>query len=355
MATVTKSIGTNSRDYSTISAWEADLANGAIYSSGDEAIGECYNDSTFDESFDIDDTGPAFGLSSIILRANSTQKHDGTPDSGVKVTYTGTVTDSNGIFKVSYDQSSYGTDLVKIEDIEFADITISDEVNAIILQLGENSCIMSRCLVNNIQHDGAGLRNLYIFGIDDSHGAVLQNSMVFNCGKNATSGSSPGRCIAFYCTSSAEHLNVTVYSIYDKSSQSWGAFDGVYKNVIIANCGLNFKQQTGTSSNYNLSSDSTVFGSNSASDVASHRLFVSTTTGSEDLHLKDKSVALRIGLNLGTTDDVQKDIDGTDRDTSGTAKWDIGADQCATCSKGNVKEASSKLPLNGDFGSFNIT
>ena len=53
--------------------------------------------------------------------------------------------------------------------------------------------------------------------------------------------------------------------------------------------------------------------------------------------------------------DLQKDIDGTDRDTSGTAKWDIGADQCATCSKGNVKEASSKLPLNGDFGSFNIT
>ena len=48
MPTITKSIGTDSRDYSTIAAWEADLANSAIYSSGDEAVGECYNDSTFD-------------------------------------------------------------------------------------------------------------------------------------------------------------------------------------------------------------------------------------------------------------------------------------------------------------------
>ena len=39
MATVTYSIGTSSRDYSTIAAWEADLDNGALYSSGDVAIG----------------------------------------------------------------------------------------------------------------------------------------------------------------------------------------------------------------------------------------------------------------------------------------------------------------------------
>ena len=38
MATVTKSIGTSSRDYSTITAWEADLDNTGIYSAGDDAI-----------------------------------------------------------------------------------------------------------------------------------------------------------------------------------------------------------------------------------------------------------------------------------------------------------------------------
>ena len=47
MATVTKTIGTGSRDYSTITAWEADLDTGSIYSSGDDAVGEVYNDSSF--------------------------------------------------------------------------------------------------------------------------------------------------------------------------------------------------------------------------------------------------------------------------------------------------------------------
>ena len=50
MATVTKSIGTSSRDYSTITAWESDLSDGTIYSSGDDAVGECYKDSTFSEN-----------------------------------------------------------------------------------------------------------------------------------------------------------------------------------------------------------------------------------------------------------------------------------------------------------------
>ena len=47
MATVTKSIGTSSRDYSTISAWEADLNDGSIYSNGDTAVVEMYADSPF--------------------------------------------------------------------------------------------------------------------------------------------------------------------------------------------------------------------------------------------------------------------------------------------------------------------
>ena len=50
MATITKTIGTSGRDYSTISAWEADLNDISIYESGHTAIGECYPDSTFDEN-----------------------------------------------------------------------------------------------------------------------------------------------------------------------------------------------------------------------------------------------------------------------------------------------------------------
>lgn len=358
MATVTKSIGTNSRDYSTISAWEADLANSAVYNSGDEAVGECYNDSTFDEAFNIDDTGPAYGLSSITLKANSSDKHDGTPDSGVKITYTGSFSTFSPIFQVSYTQSSYGSDLVKIEDLEFADITVSTDTDVVIFSLGINSCIMSRCLVNNINHNGAGNKSFYIFGIDSTNGAVVQNTMIFNCGKGATHSSQNGRCQALYSNASAEYNNLTIHNIFDNTvtANSYGIFNGVIKNSIITNCGENFKQQTGSSSNYNLSSDTTVFGGNSITEVASHRLYTSTTQGSEDLHLKNASPALRHGLNLGTTNNVQKDIDGEDRDTSGSTAWDIGADQCGSCEISTDKGIMlQRMNLNGHFGSFNIS
>ena len=70
MATVTKSIGTSSRDYSTIAAWEADLDSSSIYSSGDDAVGELYNDSVFVEDIDVDGGG-SIGLDSITLTSSS--------------------------------------------------------------------------------------------------------------------------------------------------------------------------------------------------------------------------------------------------------------------------------------------
>ena len=57
MATVTYSIGTSGRDYSTVTSWEADLDNGALYSSGDDAVGECYNDSAFSDGAVINGGG----------------------------------------------------------------------------------------------------------------------------------------------------------------------------------------------------------------------------------------------------------------------------------------------------------
>ena len=64
MATVTKTIGTSSRDYSTISAWEADLSDGSIYSAGDDAVGEMYADSTFTGNTVTIDGGTSIGGSS---------------------------------------------------------------------------------------------------------------------------------------------------------------------------------------------------------------------------------------------------------------------------------------------------
>jgi len=58
--------GTFKRTYSTITSWESDLDNTAIYSSGDDAIGECYKDSNFNEAFTINGGGTV-GLDSVKL------------------------------------------------------------------------------------------------------------------------------------------------------------------------------------------------------------------------------------------------------------------------------------------------
>ncbi len=84
MATVTKSIGTSSRDYSTITLWEADLDDTLIYSSGDDAVGECYNDSAFDETVEING-GLTVGLNTFTLTAATGEQHDGTEGTGVRI------------------------------------------------------------------------------------------------------------------------------------------------------------------------------------------------------------------------------------------------------------------------------
>jgi len=99
MATVTKSIGVTSRDYSTITAWEADLDNVAYYSSSDDAVGEMYDDSDFDEQVTING-GSTVGSEDLHLKAQSDAIDAGTDlgttPSGVEIDINGRDRDSQG-------------------------------------------------------------------------------------------------------------------------------------------------------------------------------------------------------------------------------------------------------------------
>ena len=44
MATITKSIKASAGDYTTPVLWEADLDNAAVYSDGDSAVGQLYDE-----------------------------------------------------------------------------------------------------------------------------------------------------------------------------------------------------------------------------------------------------------------------------------------------------------------------
>ena len=84
-----------------------------------------------------------------------------------------------------------------------------------------------------------------------------------------------------------------------------------------------------------MSSDATASG---VTSVTTADQFVSTTGGSEDLHLKAGSDAIDAGTDLGTSPTgVNIDIDGRDRDAEGDT-WDIGAHEYVVVSTTNVKK-----------------
>ena len=67
MSDVIKSIGTSGRDYATITSWEAALDNITYPDASTTAIGECYNDSVFNESVNIGT--PGTNIVEIVLQA----------------------------------------------------------------------------------------------------------------------------------------------------------------------------------------------------------------------------------------------------------------------------------------------
>ena len=87
------------RYYSTITLWEAGLDDTGLYSSGDDAVGECYDDSTFNEQGTIND-GDTVGLDSVTLSVASGERHDGTAGSGARLVLTGNL--SGGQSKVLF-------------------------------------------------------------------------------------------------------------------------------------------------------------------------------------------------------------------------------------------------------------
>lgn len=344
MATVTKTIGSaGGRDYSTITAWEADLG-GSSYSSGDDAVGECYNDSTFDESFTIDDDSFT-KVDSVKLKAASGEEHDGTPDSGVKITYSGTIGNGSTVWSVGYTSGTHGEKKVKIEGLEFADISNSQDIIMYLFGLGTLNTIFSRCLVNNIKTTNSSTKAFHVFHNGQSS---INNTMIFNCGKAGTSNSVNGTSIGLRFTDSTNNkvYNCTIHNIYDKTSgaESYGVHYGEYRNTITTNAGTCFKLVSGSSNSNNISSDSSAPGDYSMDSKDPDDIFVSTTEGSEDLHTKSRSPALRKGVDLGTTDDVQYDIDNFNRDSTSSI-WDIGADQCNTCTPDVGGAPNSKLAM----------
>ena len=356
MATVTKTIGTSSRDYSTISAWEADLSDASIYSDGDDAVGEMYADSTFTGATTTIDGGTSIGgssgqdLNSIKLTVAAASRHDGTAESGALLKPTAGSGHNQGIIRINVDNVT-----VEWLDISLDSLDSTNTNKAIVLE-GTNDGNIIR---NNLIHDkGGNPGNTGPFAIhglgtgattDDTY---VLNNIIYNIVES--SNDSLGAIVFYSWTGSLYVYNNTIYKLtaqggnkdaigirFGNSSTSVSYI----KNNIVSTLSSSddkaayFKQSssstahtannlsdTTTDATYNAEdmgqnlNDGTALTGKSLADIS----FVSTTGGSEDLHIDEDSDCVDAGADLGTTNGVEIDINGRNRDSNGDT-WDIGA------------------------------
>lgn len=144
-------------------------------------------------------------------------------------------------------------------------------------------------------------------GFYGSNNATLRNSVIYGAGWDV--GVSGATGVLAY--------NVTVYDVGAVGFNS----GTLVKNSIAVGSTTDFQTMDASSSN-NISQDATAPGSGSlASQTVAAVKFVSTTSGFEDLHIMDGSIAEDAGTSLSAT--FTNDVDSQTR--SGT--WDIGADE----------------------------
>jgi hypothetical protein len=307
---VTTSIGTTGRDYSTITLWEAALG-GTAGGTGNAAVGECYNDSAFNEAVSISDSAP----DSILVTVPVAERHNGTEGTGVRNNVSG----YNTAFNFS------GTSPATLEWIECS-------------APGNNGNVVSAAAFSSPTFT---IQNLLIYDSDGCRGiaasyvsVLVQNTIIYDCGRNGIESNDD----------TSDFYNVTIvntgHALYIGNTEGFKFKDAAgikIKNCIVMDNDNNTEFQHASPSNAivsnNMSSDTSASGTDSLVSKTSADQFVSNVSGSEDLHLKTGSDALRVGVDLGTTNGVNIDIDGRDRDSNNDT-WDIGADQCESCSVG---------------------
>ena len=339
------------RAFSTITLFEAmvDDASPDYWGSSDDVVGELHADSNFtDATVNFDNKQ---SLSSVTLSVYSDDRHDGTAESGALWKPTANSGHNQGILRINIDDMT-----AEWLDISF-DSLDSNNTNKGIVLVGTNN---NNIIRNNLIHDKGGnpgsngpfmIHTLAAGASSDS--LYVLNNIIYNIVE--TNNDSASAVNINVWAGNAYIYNNTVYNIQGQGGSKHGigfrfgnptSSNTRIKNNIASKCeGGNsrayWKNSSGSTvdSANNLSDDTTDAAYN-AEDMgqslndssaltgksAAQIDFVSTSGGSEDLHLDTSSVCLEAGVDLGTTNGVNIDKDGVDRDATGVT-WDIGADQ----------------------------
>ena len=343
------------RAFSTITLFEEmiDDASPNYWGTTDDVVGELHADSNFtDATVNFDNKQ---SLSSVTLSVYEDDRHDGTAESGALWKPTTGSGHDVGIIRINIDNMI----------VEWLDISLHEldgtNTNKAIVFVGTNDDNIIR---NNILHDkdgdpgNNGCFCIHVLAAGASSDVIsIFNNIVYRW-ENTDSNESASAInmnvwsgtvniynnTVYYVDSHANGKNAIGYRFNGNSNQTANVKNNISHTVSanrLAYSRAFFDNGTGTSNaDYNLSTGDShptydAQGANSIIDVPTDNsatpFFVSVAEGSEDLHLHASSPALEEGYDLGTTNGVNIDIDGIDRDATGVT-WDMGADQTSVAS-----------------------
>lgn len=346
------------RAFSTITLFEAmvDDASPSYWGTTDDVVGELHADSNFtDATVNFDNKQ---SLSSVTLSVYEDDRHDGTAESGALWKPTTGSGHDVGILRVAIDS-------MRIEWIDFSlDSLDSTNTNKTIVLTGTNDDCIIR---NNLIHDKYGNPGnngpfmIHVIGAGAASDSIyILNNIIYNV--EETSDDTANAVNTNLWGGNAYIYNNTVYNIVSNGSSKFAIAyrfgnpassntrikNNIASKLDSANATGERAYEYGPSNGgagtvdeaYNLSDDtaSTAYEASGTGSLIDKTLaeiaFVSTTAGSEDLHIQDSSVCSEAGDDLGTTNEVNIDINGFDRDGGGVT-WDMGAHQVSRASTGN--------------------
>lgn len=242
--TVVKTIGTSSRDYSTIAAWEA-AAPASLVAVDEIWQGECYNDSEFLVTSGISISGITVDSTRYVrLTAASGQSF---ADNASKLTNALAYNQSNGVgIRTATNYVVLLT--ISVDYTHFDRLQISRAASLgtdhVISAVSRTGLQFSQSIVDTIGSTGT-----YCLAINSNTGSTAVNSLIL------TRGTSSG-INASYSSGTPGIYNCTVVKTSDKSGGT-GIFNagGGFSNLTVENCAVFGFTTTGSSGTYHAGSD----------------------------------------------------------------------------------------------------
>ena len=337
--------GTFKRAFSTITIFEQmiDDTSDLYWGSSDDVVGECHADSAFTDSRVYFDNKQS--LASVKLTVHEDDRHDG------KAAGSG---HNNAIIDVNIDNF-----IMEWIDIDLGSLDAQNTNKAVVLRGTNDDNIIRNNLIHDKGGNPGGTGPFLIHALTGTSGSgdtlSILNNIIYSIIETSNDNAAGMLLDAWAGTVNA--YNNTIYNVQsaggtkvaigiraaDRSGSTANVKNNIVAGLVSAASNGERAYEHGQSNAgggtlneaYNLSDDTSATaydasGTGSLIDKSLAQIdFVSTVAGSEDLHLDTDSVCREAGVDLGTTNGVNIDIDQVDRDATGVT-WDMGADQAST-------------------------